>query len=61
MKIEICDNTFWLTLWAVIVIGVAGIILGSQRYYNQRLNTIVSAGYVEKMVPYTSTAVWQKP
>ena len=49
MKIEICENTFWLSFWAVIVAGLVAItwVLGSQ--YTKRTEAAFAAGYVETL------------
>ena len=61
MKIEICENTFWLSLWTVIVIGLVVIVTVSVNTYTTRTLRAFEAGYRETTVQGTSQLVWTKP
>lgn len=47
MKIEICDNTYWLTLWSVIAISFFGLMFGLSFHYTERVKAAFAAGYQE--------------
>ncbi len=60
MKIEICENTFWLSLWTVITAAITTMILVGCFTYNERFKTAINAGYIENTVQGTNVLVWTK-
>ena len=60
MKIEICDNTFYLALWSVIVAGLVTAICFCVAQYSRRTEAAFAAGYSEKQDMAQSTH-WEKP
>lgn len=59
MKIEICDNTLWVLLCIIVVIGIVAIIAVGCYYSNQNNKNAFVNGYSQVSDRTTSTH-WEK-
>lgn len=60
MKIEICDNTFWLAFWSVICTAITAIIIVSVLQYTVRTKAAMDAGYQEQQCIGKTGTFWTK-
>lgn len=60
IRLEMCDNTFWTIIIAVISIAIVGIIGVASYYHTQRLTAAFNAGYEEAVLPGRGDFAWQK-
>lgn len=60
MKIEICENTFWLAMWSLIAITIINIVgIGCYLYIKDHENAF-KYGYQESTLPGQVGSAWVK-
>lgn len=60
IRIEICESTFWLLLFALIAALIATTMGVSSHYYTNRVNAAFAAGYEQQNLPSAGAAGWVK-
>lgn len=60
MKIEICENTFWVLIWAVIAAAVIALVAILVHGINTQYQNAFTAGYQEVALPGQMSTSWQK-
>lgn len=61
MKIEMCDNTFTVTMFGGAILAIALVIGFAVYEYNATEQTALKAGYNEVQMDGAQTTIWQKP
>ncbi len=60
IRIEICESTFWLLIFALIAALIVSTVGISSHYYTARVTAAFSAGYEEANLPSNHTSSWVK-
>ena len=60
MKIEICENTWWVCFTAICATAVVGLILGSVWICQETTRQAFKAGYVEQQQYGQASTMWVK-
>lgn len=60
MKIEICENTFWVLVWIVVGFFACTALYVGMSVYSARVEAAFKAGYEETTTIGSGSLVWKK-
>ena len=60
IKIDICENTFWLAIWIAILISVIIVVRILTLSYNDRMKAALDHGLQEGIVGTSGQVGWTK-
>jgi len=60
MKIEICEDTYWMLVLAIVALAVVACVSICVNGYNDRTKTALSEGYQEAPIPGSHETMWVK-